>query len=380
MKPPPEPGEAVPVWDIGIRLFHWLLVLAVTVAALTGFFALPDLLDIHLIAGGTIAALLLCRVVWGVLGGRFARFSGFAYRPRAVLAHARGMRAGRRPAGEARYLGHNPLGGLMVFALLAVLAASVATGVVTLGGFDKQGPLAAFTRFATGAAVKQLHQLLALLLVAMVAAHLGGVWFESWRERDNLAVAMLTGRKHAPPPPPSTVRARIWPALALCLGGLVLGAGGVFGLAALPALGVPSGALDPAYLRECGACHVAYPPSLLPAAAWGTLLLHTGQHFGSDARVAPAVAAQLRTWLMAQSAEHWDTQAAVGIRTSMNPAEPERITASGFWRRKHRGIPAATFENPLVDGRGNCERCHADAASGRFSPQGIGIPGGLPGR
>src|SRR5277367_1838729 len=104
---------AVRVWDVGIRCFHWLLVLAVSAALITGFLLATPTLRWHLIAGGTVAALLFWRVVWGGLGGPYARFAGFAYSPRAVLGHARGLLGGR----HERYLGHNPLGAMMVFAL-----------------------------------------------------------------------------------------------------------------------------------------------------------------------------------------------------------------------------------------------------------------------
>ena len=360
----------VPVWDLGVRLFHWLLVLSVTVAAVTGFFAQRSALDVHLIAGTAIAGLIGYRVVWGLLGGRYARFASFVFSPRATLAYARSVLAGR----SGRYLGHNPLGAAMVFALLAVLAAIVLTGVVVLGGMVKQGPLAPFTPFAIGTATIGVHKLLSLLLVAMVAAHLGGVWHESRRERENLAEAMLTGAKHGPAEPAAGVRAHMRAALAICLVGGVLAAGTLTALADLPGLGVPTTRLDPDYARECGACHTAYSPGLLPAASWTGLMAHLDQHFGEDASLDAGLATRLRSWLVANAAEHWDTLPAVRIRQSIDPKDPARITASGFWQRMHRRIPAATFANKEVGSRGACNACHMDAASGRFAPQSIEIP------
>ncbi len=95
---------------------------------------------VHEAAGVAVIAAVTWRVVWGVLGPTCARFSGFAHRPAIVLAYLRDMWEGR----HRRYPGHNPLGALMVFALLAVLAAIALTGMLALGGLLKQGPLRAF--------------------------------------------------------------------------------------------------------------------------------------------------------------------------------------------------------------------------------------------
>ncbi len=368
----PEPSPHTrKVWDFGVRGFHWLLVVAVVTAGLTGFFGARNALDIHLIAGTAIAALVGFRVVWGVLGGGFARFSSFLFAPATIIAYARGLLRGT----TRRYLGHNPLGGLMVFALLAVLTLIVVSGVIALGGQDKQGPLAFVTPFAVGWFVRGVHKLLALMLVGMVAAHLAGVLYESRHENENLTAAMLTGRKRDEPGVAAQTGQGSWrlASILLLLGGVGITAGTI-GLTARPALGVPTGPLDGAYARECGACHMVYHPSLMPASSWQAILADLGHHFGEDASLDPAITEQLRTYLTANAAERWDTLPAVKFRQSIDPKDSVRIDATGFWRRIHHNIPDATFTNRLVGGRGNCSACHSDAAAARFAPQNIEIP------
>lgn len=361
----------VPVWDLGVRAFHWLLVISVGTAGVTGFFGARNALDVHLIAGSLLALLLLFRVVWGVLGGGFARFASFAFSPREVFDYAANLLAGR----SRRHLGHNPLGAMMVYALLVVLGLIVLTGVIALGGQDKQGPLAAFVSFATGSLQRQIHKALALLLVAMVLAHLAGVLFESRHERENLTAAMVTGRKRAEP----GARRPAWQARTRLAGLVVAGlaaatTAGVAGLSALPARGVPTAPLDADYKLQCSACHVIYHPSLLPAASWQMILDHLGEHFGEDASLDAATVAKLRTYLAANSAEHWDTLPAVMLRRSIDPADPARITATGFWRRMHHRLADRVFASPEVMRRSNCAACHTDAASGLFAPQNIEVP------
>jgi cytochrome b len=183
------------VWDLGVRLFHWLLVLCVALAAGTGFFGLPDGFTVHLVAGTSIAGLVLFRFVWGLTGPTYARFSSFIFSPQTLIAEARALRRGP----HRRYLGHNPLGGAMVFALGLVLIAIVMTGTVALGGVIKQGPLAFLITYDTGRAVREVHQVFAFALMGLVALHLVGVVYESLIGKEQLVLAMVNGDKPSRP-------------------------------------------------------------------------------------------------------------------------------------------------------------------------------------
>lgn len=364
-------AEAIRVWDVGVRAFHWLLVVAVAAAALTGFVIGRTALAWHLIAGVAVIVAVVWRAVWGLLGPTYARFAGFAFGPAAVLAHLRALRTGAHP----RHLGHNPLGAAMVFALLAVLAALVLAGTLTLGGMLKQGPLRAFLSYDAGRLWFDIHNALAILLLVMIGAHLAGVAFESRRGRENLVAAMLTGDKPARPPfapvPPARPRPRL--AAAITLGLLGVGAAGVAALAALPGRGVPPTTQDPMFAEQCGACHLAFPPSLAPASTWNGILGDLQHHFGADASLSAAQVAHLRAWLDANAAAHWDTLASHLLRTPAADGSL-RITDTPGWRRMHRHIPPSVFAGKDGISRSDCADCHADAASGRFAPQQIAVP------
>ena len=365
-------GRTVAVWDIGIRLFHWGLLAAVAASAWTGFVAGRVALAWHLIGGVAVAGLLLWRLAWGVLGSRYARFASFAYGPRQVLGHVRDLLRRSSP----RHLGHNPLGAAMVFALLAVLAALALTGTLTLGGLLKQGPLRAFLPYALGVSARSLHNALAIMLLAMVGLHLCGVSFESWRGRENLTAAMLTGDKRADlavdaKRRPAAGRPLLANGLAMLL--LLLGAGCVAALAALPGRGVPPVVQDPVYAEQCGACHLAYPPSLAPAATWDGILGDLQHHFGQDATLSPEQVATIRAWVDANDAAHWDTLASHVLRVPAADGS-RRLTDTPGWRRLHRRIADAVFASKAVGGRSSCEACHGDAATGLFAPQRIAVP------
>jgi cytochrome b len=169
----------VKVWDPLVRLFHWSLATSFVVAWISA----DEWDNLHIWAGYAAAALLAFRVVWGLVGPRYARFTQFVRGPAAVAAYLRDLLTGR----EARYLGHNPAGGAMIVALILGLAGLCLTGwMYTLDAF-------------WGADwVEETHEILANLLLVLVGLHIAGVILASLKHHENLARAMVTGRKRTP--------------------------------------------------------------------------------------------------------------------------------------------------------------------------------------
>ena len=359
-------ADVTRVWDAGVRLFHWLMVAAVAIVLVTGLSGPRNRLNIHIAAGAAIGGLVAFRILWGLMGSTYARFSSFPVQLTAISADLTGLVAGRRP----RYLGHNPLGSLMALTLLAILSLSVLTGVITLGGVDKQGPLASVASYGAGKAAQRVHLALAYGLLALIAGHLLGVAYEFIMARTNFLLAMITGEKAASITEHVVGPARAKPILAgLCVLLLMIGAvGQIVGLSARPALGVPTGPLDPTYAQECGSCHMAYPPSLAPSRRWIAIMDGLSDHFGEDASLEPARVSRIRAYLTTNAAEKWDTRAAHELQGS-NPQERLRLTATPFWIRMHRSIPESVFKSRAVGANGACGKCHSDASTGRLIPK-----------
>ena len=123
--------------------------------------------------------------------------------------------------------------------------------------------------------------------------------------------------------------------------------------------------LLPSYKTECTACHVAYPPGMLPASSWQRLVTHLPNHFGTDASLDPAAMKELSTWLSAN--------AATGRRAAESPPE-DRITRSAWFRRQHDEVPAATWKRASVKSASNCAACHSGADRGDFNEHNVRIP------
>jgi len=172
------PSGIVRVWDPLVRIFHWTLVLSFATAWLTAGRAE----EMHQLAGFYAAGAIALRVVWGIWGTPFARFSQFVRNPAIVIDYLRAMLVGH----EERHIGHNPAGGAMVVTLMGMIVAAVITGwMMTTDSY-----------FGV-AWVGNLHGLFVHGLAILVLLHMAGVAIASFRHKENLLLAMITGRKRA---------------------------------------------------------------------------------------------------------------------------------------------------------------------------------------
>jgi len=181
--------QTIVVWDVPVRLFHWTL-LAVTALAFATAEAEGAWFVLHLAAGYAVMALLVFRLAWGFAGTRYARFGEFVYPWPVVRRHAANV-ARLRPR---RYVGHNPLGGWMIMALLVVLGLLVASGLFA-GDEGEKGPLAHWLSAGVADAIGELHEGLNTVLWTLVAVHVAGVVIESLLTGENLIRALWTGKK-----------------------------------------------------------------------------------------------------------------------------------------------------------------------------------------
>ena len=123
-------------------------------------------------------------------------------------------------------------------------------------------------------------------------------------------------------------------------------------------------ATDPTWKAECGSCHVAYPPALLPAASWRTLMAGLDKHFGTDASLDPASAARIGAFLEQNA----------GRKRKLVSASELRITATRWFRHEHDEVPAYVWKSAKVKSASNCAACHAGAERGDFSEDNVRIP------
>lgn len=215
------------VWDLPTRLFHWLLALSVLGLLVTGQIG-GNAMNWHLRFGQAVLALLVWRLIWGLVGGHWSRFMQFLYGPGSLLAYLRGE------APLSHSVGHSPLGALSVWAMLLVLSAQVGSGLMTDDEIAFFGPLVPLVAGEWVSVATRWHKNIGQWLVlGLVALHLLALLVYRWRGHPSLIRPMITGDKQLPSPVPVSrddLRSRLLALvlLALCAGGVIV----LFGLSA----------------------------------------------------------------------------------------------------------------------------------------------------
>lgn len=181
-----ESQELIKVWDLPLRIFHWLLVAGFFIAYLTE----DDLLTVHVWAGYLVTGLLVFRLIWGFVGNDYSRFSSFLCSPIKSIAYLKDLIALK----TQRYIGHNPAGAAMIVLLLISLLATVITGFAVYGADQAAGPLASIGS-ANEEMWEEVHEFFANFTLVLVVVHVIGVAVESYIHRENLARAMVQGFK-----------------------------------------------------------------------------------------------------------------------------------------------------------------------------------------
>ncbi len=189
----PADRVATRVWDWPVRIVHWSMVLLLIALLITAKIG-GDAMAWHMRAGETMLALVLFRVIWGFVGSRHARFSSFVRGPRAVIAYARSIMT---PPHEL-HVGHNPLGGWMVIALLLALLFQTGTGLFTNDDILTDGPLVRLISKDLSDTISSFHRLNVWIVVALASAHIAAVLFYLFVLKENLIKPMLDGAKTLP--------------------------------------------------------------------------------------------------------------------------------------------------------------------------------------
>lgn len=364
----------VRIWDLPTRVFHWSFATACIVAWITGDDARYT--DIHLYTGYLAFALLLFRLVWGFIGGRYARFTQFITGPHKVFEHLSHL-------GDHHYdhgRGHNPAGAIAVVLMLVLILALSVTGLIVLGGEEGFGPLKGLFTIAQGDAVHAWHEWLAWAWLAVVLLHLGGVVLMGILQRESLILAMFTGNKEggiAEAEQNNSPRvARVMLAL-IAIYTLAWFFPYLLATDEKPYFPFVDASLEQnqEWHDNCDSCHAAYHPSLLPTHSWQRLFDEEMHHFGEGLYLDVETMVILRDYAVKNSAEHSHREVSWRTLKSLGQEEhPNRITETPYWQSVHAKLGHDIWEGHGVYGKADCGGCHRDAEMGGFMNGGMYIP------
>lgn len=181
--------KRIRLWDLPTRAFHWMLVLAVVAAYITGTVG-GNAIEWHARIGLATVGLVVFRLIWGLIGSTHARFLNFFPTPAKIHAYL---------AGQWHGVGHNPLGACSVLALIALTALQAMTGLFANDDIAFSGPLAALVGEAVSDTLTEVHESAINLLVALVVLHVAAILYYTHIKKDNLLKPMITGWKEVPP-------------------------------------------------------------------------------------------------------------------------------------------------------------------------------------
>ena len=185
---------SAPVWDGFVRVFHWSLALLFTISVASGKVG-GEWIDWHMRSGYAILALVTFRLLWGFVGGEYARYVSFLTGPIRVMKFAKGL-LGKT---HEHVIGHNPVGGWMVIALLLLLATQAVLGLFSNDEIATTGPLARYVSDQTSITLMGRHRTIGNILLALVGIHIAAVLFHLFVKKENLVRAMFSGKKELPP-------------------------------------------------------------------------------------------------------------------------------------------------------------------------------------
>ena len=180
----------VTVWDVPTRLFHWLLVIFVSISFVTGNIG-GNAMQYHEWSGYAVLTLLIFRIIWGFVGGRESRFGNFVKGPAAVGRYATTFMSRK----ASPYIGHNPLGGWSIIAMLFTLLVQAGTGLFANDDIITEGPLFDLVGKAVSDWLTRIHTLNQKMVIGLVCVHVLAVLFYLFYKRENLITPMITGTK-----------------------------------------------------------------------------------------------------------------------------------------------------------------------------------------
>jgi cytochrome b len=214
--------KKIRVWDLPVRLFHWLLVVLIAVSIITQEIG-GNAMDWHFRAGYAVLTLIAFRLVWGLVGTRYARFSDFIHGPSPIIAYLRGSDAG---SGE-KYHGHNPVGSLSVFALLGVILIQAVSGLFANDDIASEGPLVKFISKDLSDRFTWFHtEVSAWVIYFLIGLHILAIAYYYVAKKKDLVTPMFTGDKEIDGDAPSANDS--WRMQLIAAGILAVCAAGVY--------------------------------------------------------------------------------------------------------------------------------------------------------
>ncbi|MCF6310223.1 MAG: cytochrome b/b6 domain-containing protein [Sulfurimonas sp.] len=361
------------VWSFFTRLFHTLLIIAVSVVFVIAEF--ENLLSYHAIVGYTIALLFVFRIIWGFMDVKYSRFEDFNFNLKDLREYMLNVFGDKK-----EYTGHNPASSWAIIAMIILGLLSVASGIIVYGTQEGMGILSFLniSLFKEMDLFEDIHELFSNAFMAVIFAHIAGVVTDKVVHKSKVVESMIDGYKNGDEDGLELTL------LQKLFGTLWIGSS-IFLLIYL--LISPSNLLiadankaidykveHKLFYDECISCHTLYSPHLLPKKSWVKMMDNLENHFGDDASLEQEDVDSIKKYLVNNSAEDSTKESAFKIFKSMEANDTIAITETPYWKKRHKDIEKSVFKRKKIGNISNCKACHKNIEQGLLNDKDIKIP------
>lgn len=357
------------IWGFINRFGHLALIICFGFAYF--FVDFDSIFYYHGVFGVMFLALLLLRIIWGLIGTKHSRFKDFHFK--GVFSYLLSIFGKKQ-----RFISHNPASSLAIIAMIILGILTSLTGLIALGSEEGSGIFADFYfQYSHFRDAKHLHEFFANALLGVVVIHICGSLIDKFFNKNDSIDSMISGYKFTE----SDESIKYTKPQRLFCVFYILFLASLFIYLLTPKNLLLTSSPSPAlisyqndvdfklYKKECGSCHIAYAPYLLPQNAWEKMMGDLENHFGDDASLDDEDRVQILSFLSKYSLEQFDTK----FKAKIKKEDREKIAISEyvFYQKAHKKIPQEVFSSKEIKSKANCQNCHKDAENGTFSKENI---------
>lgn len=361
------------IWSLFTRLFHWLLVLLITLSYLTSLDA--GYLKLHVAFSVSVMVLIVFRIIMLFLDVKYSKLRDFNFKFADLKSYISHLKAPVKS-----YLGHNPAASYVIIGILLFTLLTALSGLLLYGIEEGRGVLAFLNaqHFQKMYFIHEIHELLAYSLLLFIFVHISGVIVDFVLHEKSALPSMIKGYKPLQGEdlelkPAMKLYGKVWIVLPLLL---------LFYILLMPDnifhydsnKEVNYGKLHSDFKEECSACHTLYPPFLYPKKSIENMMSSLGDHFGEDASLDESTTRSIRQFLLDRSAESSTKESALRMFRSLQESGSYHFSESTFWKKAHHDLNDRDFKRKKVRSKSNCSACHRDIEKGKIENENIYIP------
>ncbi len=348
------------IYSFAARFSHIALILGLAISYLLSEF--DGLLYFHAAFGVIFGVAIIFRIIWGFIGTKYSKFSDFKFSGLGGYFLSFFSK-------KEKFIGHNPASSIAIIIMLSLGFICVISGLM-LYGIDENSGIFAFlyNNYNELKFVKSIHEVSANLLLIVAIIHICGALIDKFIHKNDALNSMITGYKLTKND--ESVKANLAQKIFCLVWILAIIAAFLYILnrdnfiLKSHALKVDYSSQNAVFAKECGSCHMLYPPFLLPKKSWEIMMANLENHFGDDASIDEEANQNILNFLLANSAQMNSNKTAFNILKYAKNDQNIAITKNEYWIKKHRKIDEKVFLRDDIKSKANCTACHKDIQNG----------------